>query len=113
MITIKQIIGTGAGTETRAVAEMRTVMGTGMGSETGREREREREWRGRERGKGGGGELSYPTHQARRKVEDQVQTFRTRHHLCRQEVARAGSQQLLAQDPAPGRRCGTEGRTGH
>ena len=28
-------------------------------------------------------------------------------------MASAGSQQLLAQDPAPARRCGTEGRTGH
>ena len=28
-------------------------------------------------------------------------------------MAPAGSQQLLAQDPAPARRCVTEGRTGH
>ena len=28
-------------------------------------------------------------------------------------MAPAGSQQLLAQDPAPARRCGTGGRTGH
>ena len=28
------------------------------------------------------------------------------HNLCRQEVAPAGSQQLLAQDPVPARRCG-------
>ena len=31
--------------------------------------------------------------------------------LCRQEVAIASSEQLRALDPAPVRRCGTEGRT--
>ena len=64
-------------------------------------------------GNGGGGEIWYSPHRERSRGEDQALPFRTRHHLCRQEVASAGSQQLLAQDPAPARRCGIEGRTGH
>ena len=39
-------------------------------------------------------------------------SFRTRHHLRRQEVALVGSQQVQAQDPEPVRRCRTERRTG-
>ena len=47
------------------------------------------------------------------KVKDLALTFHALHHLRRQEVAPAGIHQLLVQDPAPTRRCGTEGRTGH
>ena len=43
----------------------------------------------------------------------QARSFHTRHHLCRQEVAPAGSHQLRAQERAPIRQYGTEGRTGH
>ena len=61
----------------------------------------------------GGGEesTSIPLHQEGSRVEDQVLPFQTRHHLCRQEVAPAGSQKLGAQNPAPARRCGTKGKT--
>ena len=55
-------------------------------------------------------ELGNPPHQDRSRVEKEALLFRTRHHLYRQEVALAGNQKLRAQDPAPIRQCGTEGR---
>ena len=64
-------------------------------------------------GRRGGGEFLYPEHQEISKVEDQTLPLRTWHHLCRYDMALAGSKQLRAQDPAPTRRSGTEGRTGH
>ena len=42
----------------------------------------------------------------------QVLSFRTRHHLCRQGATLAGSQQLHPQDPMPVQVHCTEGRTG-
>ena len=66
-----------------------------------------------EREGGGGGELWYLPHRERSRVEDQVSPFRTRHRLCRQEVAPADSQHLRVQDLAPDRQYSTEGRTGH
>ena len=66
-----------------------------------------------EREGGGGGELWYPPHQKRSRVEDKILPFCTRHPLYRQEVVPAGSRQLRVQDPAPARRCITEGKTGH
>ena len=62
----------------------------------------------RERGK-----IRFPQHQKRSRVVDQALVFRAWYSLCRQKVAPTGSQQLLAQDPAPARRCRVEGRTGH
>ena len=47
------------------------------------------------------------------RAQDQALLFRTRHHLCRQDVTPAGSQKLRAQDPAPARRCRTKGRRGN
>ena len=77
---------------TRRVEKGKTGTGTGdgEGSENGE-------------GRGRGGELGYPPHQEISRVEDQAPQFLTRHHPRRQEVAPAGSQQLLAQDPAPAR----------
>ena len=57
-----------------------------------------------------GVELWYLSHLERSRIDDQALPFRTRHHLCRQEVATSGSQQLRAQDRAPARRCGTKGK---
>ena len=104
---------TGTGEETKK----RRKDGSGDGNDGGNERKNARRERGREREGGGEIELWYPSHQERSRVEDQALPFRTRHHLytilCRQEVTPVGSQQLRAQDPAPARRCDTEGRTGH
>ena len=51
------------------------------------------------------------THQDRSRVKHQTLSSRTRHYLCRQEMAFAGRQQLLGEDPTPaGRRC-TDGKT--
>ena len=75
-------------------------METGTGTIIERERRR-------------GGEFSYRPHQERSRVKNQALPFPTRHHLCRQEIAPAGSQQFRAQYPAPVRRCGTDGKTGH
>ena len=61
--------------------------------------------------KGGVGDIWYPPHRERSRVEDQALPFRTRHDLCRQEVAPEGSQKIRAQGPAQARRCGTKGRT--
>ena len=58
-------------------------IGNGNGNENGEGRE-------------GGGELWYPPHQERSRVEDQALPSRTRHYLRRQEVAPPGSQQLRA-----------------
>ena len=55
----------------------------------------------------------FPPHRQKSRVEDLALPIRTRHHLCREEVAPAGSQQLRAQDSAPAHRCGTERRTWH
>ena len=82
----------GAETETKAAAQTETGAGTRM--ET----------------RGGGRELWNPSHEERSRVEDRALLLRTRRRLCRREVAPAGSQQLRAQDPAPDRRCGTDGR---
>ena len=57
-------------------------------------------------------ELVNPPHQVKNRVEEQVLSFRTRYHSCRQEVALAGSQLRRAQDPAPVRRRRIEGRAG-
>ena len=79
--------GTGAGTETRAVA----VTGTGTGteteseSETGKEPEMEKE-------RGEVEELWYPSHQETSRVDNQALSFRTRHHLCKEEVVPASNQ---------------------
>ena len=73
-----------------------------------REWQRQQEWRAK-----GGGELWYPPHQDRSRVDDKALPFRAQHHLCRQEVGLAGSQKLRAQGLASVRRCGTEGRTKH
>ena len=48
------------------------------------------------KGWGGGGELWYPAHEERARVEDQVLPFYTRYNICRQQVALADSQQLRA-----------------
>ena len=64
-------------------------------------------------GRGGGGELWYPPHRERSRVQHQALLFSTRHHLCRQEVAPASSQQLRALEPVPACRWSTGGRTGH
>ena len=74
------------------------------------ERRQKRERESRERG--GAGELSYPPHQEKRKVEEQALPFRTWHHLCRQEVEPSGSPQLREQNLAPVQRCVTEGKAG-
>ena len=71
--------------------------GTGTGVETGTRMERD-EWE----------EESFGI---RYVMKDQALLFRTWHHPCRERVARAGSQQLRAQDPARVRRCHTEART--
>ena len=73
------------------------------------------EWKGNENGEGkwGGRELWDSPHQERSRVQEQALPFRAQHHLCRREVSPAGSQQLMAQDPASVRRCGNEGRVGH
>ena len=104
-------MGTGTGTETgtgrergwRGEDARKTGTGTGLESKTGKRIERERE---------GGRELWYPSHEEESKVENQALPLHTRHHLCRQEVANAGNQQLRALDPVPARQCGNEGRTG-
>ena len=70
--------------------------GTGPGKEIGSEMGKEVIM---ERGWGAIGELSYPLHQERSRVEDQALPFHTWHHLCREEAALAGSQQLREQDP--------------
>ena len=57
--------------------------------------------------------MRYPPHRERSREEDQVLPFRTRHHLCQQDMAPTGNQQLRMQDPTPARRCSTEGRIGH
>ena len=72
----------GEETETRAVVEAGTR--TGTGSETGKGEIGVR--------KGGEEELWCPLHQEINRVEGWALPFRTRHHLCRQEVAPAGSQ---------------------
>ena len=74
-----------------------------MGSETGKDTRMEME-----------GE-SFVIRHIRKETEqiNPALPFRTWHHLCRQEVAPAGSQQVWAQDPAPARRCCTERSTGH
>ena len=63
--------------------------------------------------KRGGGELRYPANHETAGMEDQALPFCVQHYLSRQGVAPVGSQQILAQDPAPARRCGTEGKPGH
>ena len=94
---------------TRASAEMRTGTvtvtgaGTWMGLETVKGTVLKREW--------GEGELGYPPHQEI--IRLQHQPFHARHYLCRQQAAYEGSQQLLTQNLALARRCGTEGRRVH
>ena len=61
----------------------------------------------------GGGELWYPPHEEKARVEDLASLFRTRHHLWSKEVVPTARQQLRAQDRAPTRRCGTKRRTEH
>ena len=85
---------------------MRTGTVRGTGSETGKGKRMEREVEGEE-------SFGVHHHQERSIAEDQALSFRTR-RLFRQEVApAAGSQQLMAQDPASARRYSTGGRTGH
>ena len=107
--------GTGTGVETRG----RTQYGNGDQSGDGNasssgDGDGIEDGKGNENGegRGAGGELWYLPHQKISKIEGQALPFRTRHYLCRQELAPAGSQQLQGQDPGPARRCGTEGRTG-
>ena len=84
--------------------------GNGSGSRDGIRDGNENE-NGEERG--GEGQLWHSPHQERSTVEDQALPFHAWHHLCRQKVAFAGSQQLPTQDLPPARRCGTKGRIGH
>ena len=84
--------------------------GSGNGSGIGDGEENEN---GKGRGQKGGGELWYLPHRERSRVKDHALPSRTRHYICRQEAAPAGSQQLRVQDLAPVRRCGAEGRTGY
>ena len=60
------------------------------------------DWKGNENGEGTGrgGGLWYPPHQERSRVQEQAPSFRAQHHLYA-GVTPAGSQQLMAQDPAP------------
>ena len=97
------------GTVTRAEAETRTGTETGGERERRLDRRREREREGE--GRGGGGELWFPSHKKNNRVEDGIFPFHSQLHLYRQEVMPAGSQLLRVQNPAPVRRCGTEGRT--
>ena len=97
----------GAGTERRVASETRTDTGAGTGLEWRREREQER------RGKGGSRRDLVSATSGKKHNRRPGTAIPTRYHLCRQEVAPADSQQLRTQDPAPVRRCGTEGRTGH
>ena len=52
--------------------------------------------------------LGNSPYHGRSRVVDQALSFPTRHHLCRQQAALAGSQKLWAQDLAPFRQCNEE-----
>ena len=98
--------GDGAGMETGGESRRQTQNGNGNGDEGG-------SGGGIDNGeKKGEGEEFWCPLDHKRTVEDQAQPFRTRHYLCRQEVAPAGSQQLHAQDPTPARRCGAKEQQG-
>ena len=58
---------------------------------------------------GGGAKKCKKSHKNCRR--DQTRSFRTRHHLCRQEVALEGTRQLRPQGPVPGYVHRTEGVT--
>ena len=60
----------------------------------------------------GGGEATKRNKPHKNCRRDQALSFRTRHHLCRQEVALAGTRQLRSQGPVPVHAHRTEGVTG-
>ena len=99
--------GTGTGAETGTAKE--TVVGAEAGAEMGTRTERE--WGGRRRAlvsaTPGKKQSRRPGTAIPHAASSILYTIN-----CRQ-LTPAGSQQLRAQDPAPARRCGTEGRTGH
>ena len=86
------------------------VTGTGARAGTGSEAGKGLKMKMEERGGGSSGICHI---RGKVIVEDQTLPFRTRHHLCRQEVAPTASYQLRTQVLAPVWRCGTEGKTRH
>ena len=113
-------VGTGTGTGTEVEIRGQTQDGDGDGSGNGNESS-SGDGNEDEDGNGDGNEDGIEERGGKAKKRkkpqkscrrDQALSFRSRHHLCRQGVALAGTRQLRSQGPVPVHAHRTEGGTG-
>ena len=101
--------GTGMGVETQGRPQDENGDGSGDGNENSSgDGNRDGNEDGTGEGGGEAGKCKRPHKSCRR---DQALLFRTRHHLCRQEVALAGAPQLRSEELVPIHAHRTEGVT--